>query len=138
MVDAPAAPGSPGEAVLSTRSPFTVPQTVERLKRTLEAKALTLFALVDHSAGAHDAGLAMNDTQLLIFGSPQAGTPAMIASPLLALDLPLKVLVWADDQARVWVSYQDPADLASRYGVPEDLMQPLSHVGGLVQTALAS
>lgn len=128
--------GLVGSGTLTIRSPLTVAETVDRIRRLLDAKGLELFALVDHSGAAAGAGLRMNDTKLLIFGNPRAGTPAMISSPLLALELPLKALVQEDGVGSVWVSYQDPADLARRYGVPADVMAPLTHAGELLATAL--
>ncbi|WP_052443210.1 DUF302 domain-containing protein [Streptacidiphilus neutrinimicus] len=86
------APLTPG--LVSVPSRFPVALTVERLRSAIAAKGLTLFALVDHSGGARDVGLEMNDTQLLVFGNPRGGTPAMVARPLLAIELPLKALVW--------------------------------------------
>lgn len=128
--------GLAGSGTLTIRSPFTVRETVDRIRRLLDAKGLELFALVDHSGAAEGVGLRMNDTKLLIFGNPSAGTPAMISSPLLALELPLKALVQEDGVGSVWVTYQDPADLARRYGVPEDVMAPLTRVGELLAAAL--
>jgi uncharacterized protein (DUF302 family) len=121
---------------LSVVSPFSVAETVERLKRAIEASGMTLFAVVDHGEGAQSVGLTMNDTQLLTFGNPRGGTPAMVAQPLLALELPLKALVWDDGHSRVRVAYQDAAELGRRYQVPAELMTPLSGVGGLVRAAL--
>jgi uncharacterized protein (DUF302 family) len=127
-----------GSGTLTIRSSFGVPETVERIRRVLDAKGLELFALVDHSGAAQGVGLEMNDTKLLIFGNPRAGTPAMVAFPLLAIELPLKALVRADDAGAVWVTYQDPADLQRRYAVPDGPMEPLTHVGQLLAAALAS
>ncbi|WP_042426463.1 DUF302 domain-containing protein [Streptacidiphilus anmyonensis] len=129
--------GEPDPGVVSVPSPFPVDQTVERLKNAIAAKGLTLFAVVDHSGGAREVGLEMNDTRLLVFGSPRAGTPAMVARPLLAIELPLKALVRADDEGRVWVSYLDASDLGARYQVPSQLMAPLSGVGALIEAALS-
>ncbi|MFD4607580.1 DUF302 domain-containing protein [Streptomyces sp. NPDC058440] len=128
--------GAPG--ILSVASPFSVAETVERLKRAVEAGGMTLFGVVDHGAGAQSVGLTINDTQVLIFGNPRGGTPAMAARPLLALELPLKALVWDDGHGQVRVAYQDAAELGRRYQVPAELMTPLSGVGDLVRTALAS
>ncbi|QYC39020.1 camphor resistance protein CrcB [Nonomuraea coxensis DSM 45129] len=122
---------------MTTASPFPVAETVERLKRAIEEAELHLFAVVDHSEGAHRAGLAMNDMKLLLFGNPRAGTPAMVARPLFALELPSKALVWADDEGRVWVSRNDPADWQRRYGLSDELIAPLAGIGRLVETALA-
>ncbi|MFE4412601.1 DUF302 domain-containing protein [Streptomyces sp. NPDC056821] len=92
--------------------------------------------MVDHSEGAQSVGLTMNDTKVLIFGNPKGGTPAMVARPLLAFELPLKVLVWDDGNGQVRVAYQDAAELGRRYQVPAELMTPLSGVGGLVRATL--
>ena len=95
----------------------SVDQTVEKLKGILEAKGVKLFALVDHSGEAEKAGMTMPNTKLLIFGNPKAGTPLMIASPSIAIDLPLKILVWEDAQGKVWLTYNDPEYLQRRPGV---------------------
>jgi len=91
--------------VVSKPSKYSVEETLERLKRTLEAKEATVFALVDHSGEAEKAGLKMRPTKLVIFGSPKAGTPLMLAAPSSAIDLPLKILIWEDGEGKVWVSY---------------------------------
>jgi uncharacterized protein (DUF302 family) len=116
---------------LSVVSPFSVAETVERLKQAIEAGGMTLFAAADHGEGARSVGLTMNDTQVLIFGNPRGGTPAMVASPLLAIELPLKALVWDDGRGQVRVAYQDAADLGRRYQVPQELTRPLSGAGAL-------
>src|SRR5438477_8628961 len=107
-------------------SNHSVEETVEKLKGILQAKGITLFALVDHSGEAEKAGMQMRPTKLLIFGSPKAGTPVMLAAPSIAIDLPLKILVWEDDQARVWLSYNDPAYLQQRHHVPEQLLKNIA------------
>jgi uncharacterized protein (DUF302 family) len=109
---------------------------VRRLVNVMESKGLKVFAVVDHSGEATRAGLHMNDTQLIVFGSPAAGTPVMAAAPLAALDLPLKVLVWADADEQVWVSYNDPEYLASRYGLTAELAHRLAGVVPLVESAV--
>jgi uncharacterized protein (DUF302 family) len=96
------APGA--EGVLSKPSPFSVENTLARLRASIEGHHLRIFAQIDHSDEAKRAGLTMQEAHVLIFGSPQAGTPLMIVSPLLALDLPLKALVWQDQAGEVWVS----------------------------------
>ncbi len=78
---------------------------MERLEAILRAKGVALFALVDHSGEAAKVGMKMRPTKLLIFGNPKAGTPLMLAAPSSAIDLPLKILVWEDDQGKVWISY---------------------------------
>src|SRR3984893_1244155 len=93
----------------------SVDRTVEKLTEILHSKGLTLFALVDHSGEAEKVGMKMRPTKLFIFGSPRAGTPLMLAAPSIALDLPLKILVWEDAQAKVWVSYNSPEYLRQRH-----------------------
>src|ERR1700684_2151666 len=122
--------------IVDTPSNHSVEQTVEKLKAILQAKGVTLFALVDHSGEAEKVGMKMPRTKLLIFGSPKAGTPLMLASPSSAIDLPLKLLVWEDGQGKVWVSYNSPEYLRERHGLPQDLVQniavvePLAAKGG--------
>jgi uncharacterized protein (DUF302 family) len=97
---------------------------------------LTLFATIDHAGEAQRVGLTMQAARLLIFGSPRAGTPLMVASPLLALDLPLKALVWKGAAGEVWVSYTSPEYLADRYAVPPDLMGTIAAITSLIEEAL--
>ena len=111
-------------------------ETVTRLRQVLEAKGIKIFAMVDHSGEAEKAGLPMPNTKLIIFGNPKAGTPLMIASPLLALDLPLKVLVWQSEDERVWVSFTSAAYLKARYSLPQELIGNIAGVDGLVGLAL--
>jgi uncharacterized protein (DUF302 family) len=112
-----------------------VDETVARLKAILEQKGVTLFALVDHSGEAAKAGMTMPNTKLLIFGSPRAGTPIMLAAPSIAIDLPLKILVWEDSQGKVWISYNSPAYLQQRHGVPPDLLKNIAVVETLAAKA---
>jgi uncharacterized protein (DUF302 family) len=101
----------------------------------LQAKGVTLFALVDHSGEAEKAGMKMPNTKLLIFGSPKAGTPLMIASPSVAIDLPLKILIVEDGDGKVWVSYNDPIYLKDRHNLPENLLQNIAVVEALAAKA---
>ncbi len=121
--------------VTAKLSNHSVDQTVDRLKSILQARGVALFALVDHSGEAEKAGMQMRPTKLLIFGSPKAGTPVMLAAPSIAIDLPLKILVWEDDQARVWLSYNDPAYLQQRHHVPEQLLQNIAVAEALADQA---
>lgn len=114
-----------GSGIVSKPSKHSVEETVERLKGTLQAKGVTLFALVDHSGEAEKVGMKMRPTKLLIFGSPKAGTPLMLAAPSVAIDLPLKILVSEDAQGKVWVSYNSAEYLRERHGLPEELMGSL-------------
>ena len=113
----------------------SVDQTVEKLKSILTAKDVTLFALVDHSGEAEKAGMKMRPTKLLIFGSPKAGTPLMLAAPSVAIDLPLKILIWEDSAGKVWVSYNSPAYLQERHGLPNESLQNIAVVETLAAKA---
>lgn len=121
--------------IVDTPSNNSVDQTVEKLKSILAAKDVTLFALVDHSGEAEKAGMKMRPTKLLIFGSPKAGTPLMLAAPSAAIDLPLKILIWEDSGGKVWVSYNSPAYLQERHGLPNELLQNIAVVGTLAAKA---
>jgi uncharacterized protein (DUF302 family) len=121
--------------IIDIPSSHSVEQTVEKLKGILQAKGVTLFALVDHSGEAEKVGLKMPPTKLLIFGSPKAGTPLMLAAPSIAIDLPLKILVWEDAQARVWVSYNSPGYLQVRHNLPPELLQNIAVVETLAAKA---
>jgi|SRR5580692_8101222 uncharacterized protein (DUF302 family) len=121
--------------IIDTPSNHTVDQTVERLKAILSAKGVTLFALIDHSGEAEKVGMKMRPTKLLIFGSPKAGTPVMLAAPSIALDLPLKILVWEDSQGKGWVSYNSPEYLRERHSVPPELLQSIAAAGTLAAKA---
>jgi len=108
---------------------------VERLTGLLHAKGVTLFALVDHSGEAAKVGMKMPATKLLIFGNPKAGTPLMVVAPSVAIDLPLKILVREDAQGRVWLSYNSPAYLQERHGLPAALLPNIAVVEALVRAA---
>src|ERR1700756_646332 len=112
----------------STSSNHSVDETVERLKAILASKGITLFALVDHSGEAERVGMKMPPTKLLIFGNPKAGTPLMLAAPTIAIDLPLKILVSQDAQGKVWLSYNSPAYLQARHGLPPELLPNIAVV----------
>jgi len=117
-------------------SSHSVPETLNKLKTAIEARGLKIFTLIDHSGEAEKAGLKMRPTELLIFGSPKGGTPLMIAAPTLAIDLPLKTLVWEDADGKVWVSYNSPDYLQQRHGIPADLVKNIAGVGALVEKAV--
>src|SRR6476469_9540951 len=97
-----------GDGLVDLPSNHSVGATVEKLSGILQAKGVTLFALVDHSGEEAKVGMKMRPTQLLIFGSPKAGTPLMLAAPSIAIDLPLKILIWEDAHEKVWVTYNSP------------------------------
>jgi len=121
--------------IVTILSNHTVDETVERLKALLQSKRVTLFALIDHSGEADKVGMKMPPTKLLIFGNPKGGTPLMLAAPSIAIDLPLKVLVWEDTHGKVWLSYNSPNYLGSRHGVPQDLLKNIAVVESLAAQA---
>ena len=121
--------------IIDIPSNHSVDQTVERLKSILQSKEVTLFALIDHRGEAEKVGMKMRPTKLLIFGSPKAGTPPMLAAPSIAIDLPLKILVWEDGQGKVWLSYNSPEYLKDRHGLPQNLLPNIAVVGTLAAKA---
>ena len=123
--------------IVQIPSSHSVDETVEKLKGILTAKGVMLFAEVDHSGEAAKAGLQMPNTKLLIFGSPKAGTPVMLATPSIAIDLPLKILVAEDGAGKVLVSYNSAQYLADRHGVPAELMKNLAVIETLAAAAAA-
>jgi len=124
------------EQLVTKVSPFGVAETVARLAALVAERGLTLFGVIDHSGEAHARGLELRDTKVVMFGNPEAGTPVMQAAPLAALDLPLKVLVWADgDQAKL--TYLAPAGLAARYGLPDELAGRLAGIDALTDAVIA-
>lgn len=124
-----------GKGIIDKPSNHSVDETVERLKNILQSKGVTLFALVDHSGEAEKVGMKMRPTKLLIFGSPKAGTPLMLAAPSIAIDLPLKILVWEDAQGKVWVSYNSSDYLKERHSLPLELLQNIAVVETLAGKA---
>lgn len=126
------------EGIVSRPSSFSVQETLERLRQAIKSRDLNLFAQIDHSEEAKRVGLTMQEAHVLIFGSPKAGTPLMIASPLLALELPLKALVWQGTDEQVWVSSPSIASLTARYSIPPDLTGNIAGIDGLIESALGS
>jgi uncharacterized protein (DUF302 family) len=124
-----------GKGLIDIPSNHSVDETVTKLEGILQAKGITLFALVDHSGEAAKAGMKMRPTKLLIFGNPRAGTPVMLAAPSSAIDLPLKILVWEDDQGKVWITYNSPTYLQTRHNLPADLLQQIAVIEPLAKTA---
>ena len=110
--------------LVTTLSANSVPQTVQQLISSVTSKGMTVFATIDHGANAKEAGFAMKPTVLVIFGNPKAGTPLMIDKPTISLDLPVKVLIWEDDDAKVWLTYTETAWLARRHNLSES-SQPI-------------
>ena len=126
----------PDNGMVHLESKYSAEETVERIEATLREKGLRIFALVDHSGEAEKVGLKMPFAQVIVFGSPKAGTPLMIAAPTLAIDLPLKALVWEDAAGKVRVSYNAPEYLQERHGVPAELIGNLAGAGMLLQKAV--
>ncbi len=122
--------------VVTKVSPRSVTDTVSKLTGIIEAKGLTLFAVIDQREAALKAGLDLRETVLVIFGSPAAGTQVMAAVPLTALDLPLKALIW-DDGGQTKVTYYDPASVVARHHVPADLAGNLAAINGLTDALVA-
>ncbi len=121
--------------IISIPSQASVDQTVDSLTKTLAAKNITLFALVDHSGEAANVGMTMPPTKLLIFGSPRAGTPVMLAAPSSALDLPLKILVSEDKEGKVWITYNAPSYLQQRHAIPIELLTNIAVIEPLARSA---
>jgi uncharacterized protein (DUF302 family) len=123
--------------IIHRRSPHSITATSVRLIEAIEAVGAKVFAMIDQAAEADSVGLTLRPTKLLIFGNPAGGTPLMGAVPSIAVDLPLKLLVWSDDLDAVWVSYVEAEWLADRHGVPPELIKPLLAVGPIAQRATA-
>jgi uncharacterized protein (DUF302 family) len=124
-----------GNGIIDVPTLHSIDETVDKLKTILIEKGVTLFALIDHSGEAAKAGLVMRPTKLLIFGSPRAGTPLMLATPSIAIDLPLKILIWEDDRENVWLSFNSPEYLANRHNLPGELLQNIGVVAALAAQA---
>lgn len=103
--------------LVTKTSKYSVTDTVNRLEAVLKSSGMTVFARIDHRVEADKVGLAMPPAQVVVFGNPKGGTPLMVASPTVAIDLPLKALVWEDAAGRVWLSYNAASYLRSRHGL---------------------
>ena len=123
--------GAAENGIVRIASQHSVDDTVKKLEGILQAKGVKLFAVVDHSGEAEKAGLKMPNTKLLIFGSPKAGTPLMVASPSAALDLPLKILIAEDGEGKVWISYNAAAYLQQRHNLPANLLPNIAVIEAL-------
>lgn len=127
---------TPDNGIRHLGSPYSVPETLKRVESLFQESGLTIFCRVDHSGEAEKTGLKMQPTQLIVFGSPKGGTPVMVASPTIAIDLPLKALIWQDAAGKVWISYNSPEYLQQRHNVPADLVKNISAAGPLLQLAV--
>jgi uncharacterized protein (DUF302 family) len=126
----------PKDGLIHTASRFSVADTLQKLETLLQQKGMTIFATIDHSGEAAKIGMEMRPTKLLVFGNPRGGTPPMIASPTLAIDLPLKALVWEDAEGRVWVTQNSAEYLQRRHGFPRDFVQNFAGAATLIQKAV--
>jgi uncharacterized protein (DUF302 family) len=126
----------PDNGVIHLDSPYSVPETVDRVLKQLSERGLTLFSRIDHSAGAAAVGLEMPPTELLIFGSAKAGTPLMLAAPTLAIDLPLKALAWQDKDGQVRLSFNTAEYLKNRHNIPNDLLKNIAGLPSVLEAAL--
>ena len=127
--------GGADTGVVNVPSKYSVPEALDRLESLVKKQGLTVFARIDFSGDAGKAGLTMKPSQLLIFGNPRAGTPLMVASPTIAIDLPLKALAWEDANGNVWLSYNKPEYLRERHGLPDELVKNISGIKELVTHA---
>ncbi len=124
------------QGLIHLRSSHSVEDTLQRLESLLTEKGIKIFTVVDHSGEAAKAGLQMRPTKLVIFGNPKGGTPLMQASLTVAIDLPLKALVWEDAEGKVWFTYNDPAYLQARHNLPAELLPAIAGVSGLLKKAV--
>ena len=126
---------SDASEVMTKSSPYSVAETLARFNAVIAAKDMKVFAVINHSDTAHEVGLDLPETSVIIFGKPEAGTPVMKAAPLMALELPLKVLIW-EDEGRTRVSYTTPGALAERYGLSVDLAHVLEGIESLTDAVI--
>ncbi len=118
------APASAADGLTAVKSPHPVKETVDRLEAAAKARNLVIFARIDHAAGAQQVGRTLRPTELLIFGSPQGGTPFMECAQSVGIDLPLKALAWEDGKGQVWLGYNEPQFIAARHGVTQCAVVP--------------
>jgi len=125
-----------GGNLVTKPSKYSVPDTIERIEKAVTTKGMKIFARIDHSGEAKSVGLDMKPTVLLIFGNPKGGTALMVARPTAAIDLPMKALVWEDQEGKVWLTYNAPELLQERHGLPAELAARLEPVGKLLEGAV--
>jgi uncharacterized protein (DUF302 family) len=130
-------PREAGDDVVVTKlSPWSMADTLARLSAVVAARGMEVFAVIDHSGNARNAGLELRDTKLVIFGSPSATTPVIDAAPLAALDVPLRVVVW-ENKYQTLVSYPAPVAVARRYGLKGELANALASIDALISAVIA-
>jgi uncharacterized protein (DUF302 family) len=120
------------DGLTTIASKYDPAETIKRLESGIKAKGMTVFARIDHAAGAKEVGLELRPTEVLIFGSPKAGTPLMLAEQTIGIDLPLKALVWQDGAGKTWISYNDPEWLAKRHGLRDGVRPILERMRGVL------
>jgi uncharacterized protein (DUF302 family) len=125
------------DGIVTKSANCTVEEAVNKIKSLLVGHGITLFAVIDHSGEAEAAGMKMPDTKLLIFGNPKGGTPLMLASPSVAIDLPLKLLVSEDAADRCSISYNSPQYIQQRHSIPNHLIQNIAIIEALAAEAAA-
>ena len=125
------------DGLIAVSSSFGPEETLKRLEAEIRAKGMTVFARVDHAASAAAAGLPLRPTDLLIFGAAKGGTPLMQAAQTIGIDLPLKALVWQDEAGQTFLSYNDPAYLAHRHGLPDQLKFAVDAMTGALEAIAA-
>jgi uncharacterized protein (DUF302 family) len=125
------------DALTTIESHFGPKETLDRLETDVKAKGLTVFARIDHAAGATAMGLNLLPTAVLIFGNARGGTPLIQSNQLIGIELPLKVLVWQDTSGKTWLSYVDPPDLAKRYGLPAETTTAVNNLAGVLRALTA-
>jgi uncharacterized protein (DUF302 family) len=123
--------------LITVASNFPATETMDRLEAEVRARGMTVFARIDHAAGAAQVGLDLRPTEVMIFGNARGGTPLMQAAQTIGIDLPLKALVWEDAAGKVWLAYNDPSWLAQRHELGAEVAQPISKLASLL-TAVAS
>jgi uncharacterized protein (DUF302 family) len=125
------------QGLISSKSSFGAKETMDRLEAALRANGVTIFARIDHAAGAAAVGEALRPTEVLIFGNPKAGTPLMQAEQTIGIDLPLKALVWRDAAGEAWLSYNEPGWIAQRHGLGAATAAPVANLAALLKTLAA-
>jgi uncharacterized protein (DUF302 family) len=120
--------------IIQVKSRYSFSETFERLQSNATSRGLTVFATINFSEDAAKAGLKMNPTKMLIFGNPKAGTPLMVAAPMVALDFPLKVLVLEDEKDEVWLMYNSLQYLQERHHIPEELLKNIVGIVAIVES----
>jgi uncharacterized protein (DUF302 family) len=124
------------DGVTKRESPYSVPQTLDRLEAVLKERGIAVFARIDHAGEAAKVGLQLPPTQVLVFGNPRAGTPLMVAHPTIAIDLPMKALAWQDATGKVWIGFNSVDYMKKRHDLTDEQAKVLAVAGVLIDAAL--